>query len=653
MDETTTRVDFETAEPDPLAVYTEALLAQANAENIPSGILHWSYMRPYHLAEYDGDEWRSGCDQPTWMQLYSELHQGQKRDLGIASTDSLRASLSTWHGRGEVPIAIAHYRYDTPKRSFVASAMSAFRKNEVAPQPASADRILEQKTAFFCSALLPDRSHGFELLPHVHFGLETRFVVPRSLYLTNVAGDAGGVEIDFDDGQGFRPVLFDEPVTVSYGDELPKQIRLRTTVAGKTLGGAFGFRLHTLTAPTPNDTWPLQGTYNNITAYGTAWVFYGAGHSAITDPMIFADGFGDGSTDLNTIWGQLDQQSLATILRARGKDLIILGYKNKAEYIQANAMVAVACIRKAIERRSGTNKLVVAGASMGGLVTKWALLYMQANNIDAQTSKFLTYDSPHDGAWVPTILQYFSYYFEGKSDSAKRLANLVRSPAAQQLLWGWIPAWDYSGPITNNPLRATLNSEFAGWGGLPRVPRKYAIANGTGNGSGNGVPAGVKAFDWSGNACVGARPNTEPASGTNMPLGDMWLGTFWNSYTATNVPPFDGAPGGMGDFFGTAGDGAAGSGYGWTTIYYRSSCFIPSVSALSTGRMLDPSVNISTLPGGSIPFDEWTASSVNTNHVQVTAELLTWILQRFAPTFDAVAEPAERRHAPAQTQPRT
>ena len=645
-------VDFKKNEPDPLAAYTEALLAQATGENVPSGILHWSYVRPYQIAEYDGREWRSGCDQPTWMQLYSELQGGQKRDLGMASTDALRASLSGWHERGEVPIAVAHFRYDTPKRSFVAAALSAFRRNEAGPQPKSAERVLDQKTAFFCSALLPDRSHGFEFLPHVHFGHDVRFVVPRNLYLTNVEGEPDGVEIDFDDGEGFRPVRFDEVVAISYGDELPKQLRLRASVAGQTLGGAFGFRLRPLTAPTPNETWELQGTYGTVTARGTAWVFYGAGHSAITDPMIFADGFGDGSTDLNTIWDQLDQQSLATILRARGKDLVILGYKNKAEYIQANALVAVACIKKAIERRSGSNKLVVAGASMGGLVTRWALLWMQANSIDAQTSKFLTYDSPHNGAWVPTILQYFAYYFEGRSDAAKRLANLVRSPAAQQLLWGWIPTWDYSGPITNNPLRAQMNSELAVWGELPRAPRKYAIANGTGNGTGNGVPAGVKAFDWSGNACVGARPNIEPLSGTNMPLGDMWLGTYWNSYTATNVPPFDGAPGGQGDFFGTAGDGAASSGYGWTTIYYRSTAFIPSVSALFTGKMMDPFVNILTLPPGSVPFDEWIASSVNTNHVQVTVELRNWILERFAPTLDAAAQPAEGRRASAQKQPR-
>ena len=118
-------VRIETLDPDPLAAYAAALLQRANGENIPTGILHWSFMMPYRLAAFDGDERRESCDQPTWMQLYSELHHGQKRELGIVPARALRESLEPWHERNEVPIAFACYRYDTPKRAFVGKVISS------------------------------------------------------------------------------------------------------------------------------------------------------------------------------------------------------------------------------------------------------------------------------------------------------------------------------------------------------------------------------------------------------------------------------------------------------------------------------------------------------------------------------------------------
>jgi len=630
--------------PDATAAYAERLLRRAGAEHVPSGILHWSYVAPYRITSFDGVEWTAVCDQPTWQQLHLELHAGVKREGAIASPDAVGEAVAAYHARGEVPIAIADARYHTPRRRFVAQVMAAARAAQALPEPddAAAEEILEERSAFFASALLPNRSHGFELLPHVHFGLTVAFVVPRALFLGDAAAEPAGLEVDFDDGEGFRPVEFDTRVEVAYTDELPRHVRLRVRTAHGPRSAAFRFQLAAATAPTPNQTWRLTSIqpYAGYQANGTAWVFYGAGHTAVVNPVIFADGFGEGATSLDDVWDRLNQQSLATTLLARGLDLVILGYDSKSAFLQANAFLAVACIQKAIQERVGSAPLVVGGGSMGGLVTRYALAWMEKNGRDAQTAKYLSFDTPHDGAWVPTILQYFAYYFEGRSDSARRLAALVRSGAAQQLLWGWVPSWDYSGPITTNALRTVFYAELRALGWFPSRPRKYGVANGTGNGTGNGVPAGANAFDWSGNACVGARPNIEPNPGTDQYLGEMWLGGYWNKYYATNVPAFDSCPGGTNGFFGTAGDGAAASGYGWTTIHYRTTCFVPTVSALSMQRMGDPGTNPSGLPSG---LDEYTTCTSNLGHVSVTPEVKQWIVDRFAPATadEADATPAE------------
>ncbi len=622
--------------PDPFAQYVNDLFARANGENIPSGILHWSTFIPYRIAEFDGIDWRGVCDQPTWMQLYTEVLNGQKRDLGLVSTDGLRTVAAAYQERGETPIAIAAFDYHTPKRTFVARVLAGAR-NEQLPdiEGLTAERILEGKRAFFVSALLPDASNGFELLPHVHYGQELRFIVPRALFFSNLEVPAD-VEIDFDDGNGFRRVAFDEVVDVTYADTLPKQIRVRA----EALAGACRLTLRERVAPRPDQTWALAANHVGRPVHGTAWVFYGKGHTAISDPVIFADGFGEGSTNIDGLYALLNQEGLADKIRERGKDLIILGYRNKADWLQANGLVAVECIQRTIRERAGTKPLHVAGASMGALVVRYALALMEKQGTDHQTTRYLSYDGQHgEGAWLSIIIQNFVYYLENETDFAKRMANLNRTGAAQQLLWGWLPDWRYSGPISNNPHKLAFRNELP-HGGFPQKPRRYAIANGTGNGVPNATPPAKVAVNWHGNLCVGAELCTvPPLSSDHRYIGKIWLKELAAThFYLHNAQPFDSAPGGLSYSFGAAGDAARSSGYGWTDIHYRSECFVPTISALGM-KTSNIFTDIPSFGVDKTDFHEIAWSSTNTGHCIVTPELLKWFLDRIAPI--AAEEEAE------------
>jgi hypothetical protein len=109
---------------DRIHSYAESLLARADAANVPSGILYWPISDPYRIESFDGDEWRGECDQDLWRRLYAELHYGVKRDGGMLSLAQLDERLGEWHERGEVPVAIAYYGYDMPKRTFVGAVSS-------------------------------------------------------------------------------------------------------------------------------------------------------------------------------------------------------------------------------------------------------------------------------------------------------------------------------------------------------------------------------------------------------------------------------------------------------------------------------------------------------------------------------------------------
>ena len=38
---------------------------------------------------------------------------------------------------------------------------------------------------------------------------------------------------------------------------------------------------------------------------------------------------------------------------------------------------------------------------MGGLVTRYALAKLETENVEHQVGTYFSYDSPHQGAWIP------------------------------------------------------------------------------------------------------------------------------------------------------------------------------------------------------------------------------------------------------------
>ncbi|GGX19276.1 hypothetical protein O1M07_25380 [Streptomyces albulus] len=55
-----------------------------------------------------------------------------------------------------------------------------------------------------------------------------------------------------------------------------------------------GARTATEAAPAPDQPWQLPG--------GTAWVYYGEGHQGLVRPVLLADGFNTGRSDLDLSW---------------------------------------------------------------------------------------------------------------------------------------------------------------------------------------------------------------------------------------------------------------------------------------------------------------------------------------------------------------
>lgn len=179
-----------------------------------------------------------------------------------------------------------------------------------------------------------------------------------------------------------------------------------------TIGDPLASPDNPVEVPDRDDEWPVTK--------GFTWVFLGDGNRELTRPVIIADGFNHGESDLKKLYQFLEGEQYGFIgeLRRRGMDVILLGFKNRTASVLDNAEAVRATVLESIARRVGNHRLVVGGFSMGGLVTRYALARMESRGEDHQTGVYFSYDTPHRGASIPIGVQSFSYLLPGASTSS-------------------------------------------------------------------------------------------------------------------------------------------------------------------------------------------------------------------------------------------
>jgi len=209
------------------------------------------------------------------------------------------------------------------------------------------------------------------------------------------------------------------------------------------------------------------------------------------------------------LYALADQKALATDLRNQGCDIIMLDFKDGAAKIQANAMVLRALIDTINAMKVTHNELVIIGASMGGLVARYALSYMEQQHEDHQTRLFISYDSPHQGAYGTLGGQHLLAKLGKVSNmidknvatnlakAIKKSERFVNSDAAKQMLVYHHSATDGK-KAKPHPMRTAFLNDMASLpnNGYPERCRNIAIACGSGTGVGQGFAPGAQQLNW-------------------------------------------------------------------------------------------------------------------------------------------------------------
>jgi len=166
-----------------------------------------------------------------------------------------------------------------------------------------------------------------------------------------------------------------------------------------------------------------------------------------------------------------------------------------ADYIERNAMLLIKLIQQlnaTLAANGSTEKLVIVGPSMGGLVSRYALAYMEKQqslgvpNMNHNCRLWVSFDSPHDGANISLAAQQsikFLGYTTGDQTTIDKYEKKLRATAARQQLIEQMDGLNSNATFHNTFFTNLKNNGLPGSNGFPVNLRRVALLNGTGNGT--------------------------------------------------------------------------------------------------------------------------------------------------------------------------
>ena len=593
-------------------------LQDLDTSDLQTGVLYDRVLPLSGIERFDGDG-HAVASLGLWRQLYDELRRASADPGQRQPAEALIARAR--ERQNAVPLAVIFDDYERIRPDALDRGAIENRGGHLVRGTGEA---FETKTAFAAAALREWTYRGHEV----------KFALDRDDFVSNRKGAVPRLQVDLGDGLGFRAAPFNRPLTAHYLETGTKSLRLRATASdGSTVEAAFEFSVRALETPAPTDTLHVTGTipYLGGVASGDAYVYLAPGRTHLVNPAVVVEGFDlDNSMNWDELYALLNQESLIENLRADGYDAVVLNFTDATDYLQRNAFVLVELLQQIQAQVSPQVTVGLAGASMGGLVSRYALAYMETNGIQHSVRTFLSFDVPHLGANIPLGIQYWINFFSGQSaDAAVFLAQLNR-PAARQML-----VYHYTDPAgttgQSDPLRGSFATDLAAQGNWPSQPRLVAVANGSDNGTGEPFAPGAQVIQWSysdiltgitGN--VWAVPNATSTKIFDGRIRVVFITTASQQVTVNGTLPYDNAPGGFRSSMAQLDSVAAP--YGNIVALHPSHCFIPTVSALAYGTAdLFHNIAADPNPVSNTPFDAIYSQGTDQEHVAITPQNAAWI----------------------------
>ncbi|WP_035557853.1 T9SS type A sorting domain-containing protein [Hymenobacter sp. IS2118] len=437
-------------------------------------------------------------------------------------------------------------------RDSVALAVLDYQLNYLDTLAVDDNRLLEANRLYYEVASAPRSPYltGFVTVAAAMadtIRASTSFYVPAELLLGNRTRRVSSLLVDFGNGAGPVACGPGQRRAVQYPNGGSKVLTYTisfTDGSKKICRSSLYVRPYVASRPTLSLPLPLE----NITAqesfagYDGSAALFGAGEVRVVlhntqsqqeytnsggatyklrKPLIILDGFdpqdGSGLSNISIETGFYKLLERAGILLAADqlqRDVVLLNFPNSprrrlngtmttdnvdggTDYVERNALVLVALLNQLKPRlASASEKFAIIGPSMGGLVSRYALAYMEKRQYaltstgqpanpqwDHNTALWVSLDVPHQGANIPIGLQEFLRFFQYHEEDAKdKFETRLNTTAAKQLLVHHHTAGAYS--VLGAPgyrdrfMLALRNNGRPGSFGYPEQLRRVAISNG-------------------------------------------------------------------------------------------------------------------------------------------------------------------------------
>ncbi|MEM6717885.1 MAG: T9SS type A sorting domain-containing protein [Bacteroidota bacterium] len=560
---------------------------------------------------------------------------------------------------------------------------------------------------------------------HKH-GLQTNFYVDENLFYIDNSSAITAFFIDFDDGNGFQLVDFNNVIPVQYNSAGKKQLTFkvdfasgeqRITSSQLMVHGSVQLENQSSAQAIQASISPDLSMYTGATSFaglGEYQIFLGADNT-LDKPIIVIDGFDPSDTrDITSVYqlltytdnGGMTQNLADRIRNEENFDVVILNLPQYlrltdnslmlvsqvtdtnndtvidandyptgstlidggADYVERNAMILVELINTINSQKVGNEQNVIIGPSMGGLISRYALNYMeQQPTLDHDTRLWISFDSPHLGANVPIGFQHlFNYLAYGLNtwignfsvESLRPIVDgMLKSPAARQMLTDHMDAHLQNGEIaefdnaivlpTAHPFKDIFFNKINSLttSGYPETLRKVSIINGSGNGmpyqdkNGSDILPGRQVLDVVINGVAFLTDAhlkvwyTHTAN-TNDEVSNIWIDAPFLCFCDINASAdsrshsysngIDAAMGGLFDLGALSGSFAGADPTidafftGLQTDYFN---FIPTISSMALKNQNNwyaiPNPNNGASENES-PFDAWYMPTANEGHVILT-----------------------------------
>lgn len=384
-------------------------------------------------------------------------------------------------------------------------------------------------------------------------GLKTTVKFPQALWYTNQGSSVQSIAVDFDNGTGYTIIPFNGNYSLQYAQEGVKNWKYKLTLTnGQILYSQSRIIFEGTLYDVPNTT--LQRTINQPCSQNPAGIdqiefigtqlYLGTKNTAtleidysdndckIKKPLIVAEGFESGLLGAENGLGDNDYGKFfreATNITGNledviaNYDIIYVNWDKGRDHLQRNALLLEDIIIWVNQQKAlagSTEKNVVLGQSMGGVIARYALADMEQRSLVQpsmvhDTKLYISHDAPHQGANIPLGIQYFArhiadqfvgtplgdFQFEvsdGGAASIQEISALLNATGTKQLLDNYItPSFSLENSVHNDWQTDLLSK------GYPTQTRNIAISNGSHCANTQDYDYNASLFKMNGNARTG------------------------------------------------------------------------------------------------------------------------------------------------------